>query len=54
MSADSHAAKEHILALAGGFSGIAECISVQPFDMIKTRFQLNEKGKNIKITQAFT
>ena len=31
-----------VLFFAGAASGIAEAVSVQPFDMIKTRYQLNE------------
>eukprot|EP01129_Flabellula_baltica_P013680 TRINITY_DN6401_c0_g1_i1.p1 TRINITY_DN6401_c0_g1~~TRINITY_DN6401_c0_g1_i1.p1 ORF type:complete len:287 (-),score=34.50 TRINITY_DN6401_c0_g1_i1:195-1055(-) len=30
-----------VLTIAGAVGGIAECIVVQPFDFIKTRFQLN-------------
>jgi len=41
-----------MLFLAGAISGIVETIVVQPFDMIKTRFQLNE-GKNTNVFRAF-
>jgi solute carrier family 25 (mitochondrial 2-oxodicarboxylate transporter), member 21 len=36
------------LFAAGAFSGIAECLAVQPFDMVKTRHQLNT-GHNIGV-----
>lgn len=29
------------LFVAGAVGGVAECIAVQPFDMLKTRFQLS-------------
>lgn len=37
--------------LAGAISGLAEGIAVQPFDMVKTRFQLNEKA-NLGVIQT--
>ena len=37
-----------VLFLAGALSGIAEGIVVQPFDMVKTRHQLNT-GKNLGV-----
>ena len=30
-----------VLVLAGALSGVTEAFSVQPFDMVKTRHQLN-------------
>lgn len=39
------------LFLAGAISGVAEAVTVQPFDMIKTRFQLNP-GANTTIMVA--
>jgi len=39
------------LFIAGAVGGVAECIAVQPFDMVKTRFQLNEK-KNTSVVIA--
>ena len=38
------------LFLCGALSGIAECVSVQPFDMIKTRHQLNTGGNPSVLT----
>jgi len=32
------------LSIAGGIGGIVEAVAVQPLDMVKTRFQLNEKA----------
>jgi len=32
-----------MLIVAGAMSGVAEGLSVQPFDMVKTRHQLNTK-----------
>jgi len=29
------------LFIAGAVGGVAECVAVQPFDMLKTRFQLS-------------
>jgi len=37
-----------MLFLAGAISGIVETLVVQPLDMVKTRFQLNE-GKNVSV-----
>jgi solute carrier family 25 (mitochondrial 2-oxodicarboxylate transporter), member 21 len=36
------------LFAAGALSGIAECLAVQPFDMVKTRHQLNT-GQNMSV-----
>jgi solute carrier family 25 (mitochondrial 2-oxodicarboxylate transporter), member 21 len=41
------------LFLAGAFSGIAECIAVQPFDMVKTRHQLNTGSSNLGVYETF-
>jgi solute carrier family 25 2-oxodicarboxylate transporter 21 len=38
-----------VLYIAGAFSGVAEAIAVQPFDMVKTRHQLNT-GQNLSVT----
>jgi len=38
-------------ALAGASAGVAEALAVQPFDMLKTRFQLHS-GKNPSMFQA--
>ena len=37
-----------VLFMAGAISGIAEAVVVQPFDMVKTRHQLNT-GTNIGV-----
>jgi len=37
------------LLIAGAFGGFAEAAVVQPLDMVKTRFQLNQ-GKNLSIS----
>lgn len=39
------------LFIAGALSGIAECLVVQPFDMVKTRHQLNTSN-NIGVIQT--
>eukprot|EP00931_Biecheleriopsis_adriatica_P105601 TRINITY_DN80160_c0_g1_i1.p1 TRINITY_DN80160_c0_g1~~TRINITY_DN80160_c0_g1_i1.p1 ORF type:complete len:303 (-),score=65.15 TRINITY_DN80160_c0_g1_i1:155-1063(-) len=38
--------------LAGAFGGIVECAAVQPFDLLKTRFQQNSAGPNASVLQA--
>lgn len=43
--------KEFKLVVAGGLSGVAEAITVQPFDMVKTRHQLNS-GHNESILRT--
>lgn len=43
--------KSNNLFLAGALSGIAEGIAVQPFDMVKTRHQLNP-GLNASVTRT--
>jgi len=40
------------LSIAGGLAGIVEAICVQPFDMVKTRFHLNQ-SKNPSVVTAF-
>ena len=37
------------LVLAGALAGAMECVVVQPFDLVKTRFQLNP-GANAGIS----
>jgi solute carrier family 25 2-oxodicarboxylate transporter 21 len=44
-------ASSSLMFLAGAFSGLAEGVTVQPFDMVKTRFQLNEKA-NLGVLQT--
>lgn len=39
------------LTLAGGIGGFVECLAVQPFDLIKTRFQINQE-KNPSVFNA--
>jgi solute carrier family 25 (mitochondrial 2-oxodicarboxylate transporter), member 21 len=38
-----------VLYIAGALSGISEALAVQPFDMVKTRHQLNP-GNNLSVT----
>jgi solute carrier family 25 (mitochondrial 2-oxodicarboxylate transporter), member 21 len=42
-----------LLFLAGAVSGIAEGLAVQPFDMVKTRHQLNT-GENLGVSQTIS
>lgn len=41
---------DHIIA--GSVAGFAECVAVQPFDMMKTRFHLNEGAANPSLYRA--
>lgn len=34
------------LSIAGGVGGLAEALVVQPFDMLKSRYQLNASSRN--------
>lgn len=39
--------------IAGAVAGLAECIVCQPFDFLKTRFQLNSTQTNPSLIRAF-
>jgi solute carrier family 25 2-oxodicarboxylate transporter 21 len=38
--------------LAGALAGLVEVIMVQPLDMVKTRFQIHDKGRNPSVPRA--
>ena len=47
-ASNNGADRGHLVFLAGSISGVAEGVTIQPLEMLKTRFQINE-GAHLRI-----